>query len=119
MPINRAALRRKLGAIERKDVPAMVAAHVRVPGLGTDYTEAELQAFLNRIAAIVRRMLDATEAQIDNAKDRLLERLNAQDLARAQRILDGDGLADISALSTARVEQVLEIVLYRLAKGSD
>lgn len=120
MPINTANLSRKLQAMKSKNVAAITAAHVYIPFLGNNYTEAQLQTWLNtRISQLEDiQAKNYTDQQLATLQNGLYGQLSNADKLIADKIIAGQPY-DLSAASSAvAYDRLVGIVLYKFVTAT-
>ncbi len=112
MPINQEKVTRLIGALQSKDVAAITAAQVNIPFLAAGYTEAQLQAWLDkRITRLQSLSGNATEAQALAARTTLYNALNAAGKVVADKIIAGESWTPPANTSNANYDRLIGIKL--------
>ncbi len=112
MPINREKLETKVAAVLAKDAAAIHAAATYIPTLGTSYTAAELQAWLDKVSAFLSDWRDFTDTQIASAEQAIYNQLSNTGKKTADKIRNGlDYTLDGASIND--YEKLRGIILFK------
>lgn len=115
MPINLVNLNRKLQALRDKNVAQITAAHVYIPFLGADYTQAQLQAWLDKRISQLEdiKLKNYTDQQLVTLRQGVYGQLSTSDKLIADKIL-ADQDYNLSTVSSAtNYDRLIAIALYK------
>lgn len=110
MPVDQAKLQTKLTAILSKDLQAITAAHIFIPTLGTNYSQASLQAWIDKRTDVLNNSKTFTDAQISSAITTLRNQCSTAGKVTADKILAGE---PYTLVIDADYERLVLIVLYK------
>lgn len=115
MPVILHQLKSKREALRDKDCTALAAAHVHIPGLGSDYTAEELQAIFDFQIALLDRIEENADSEtgLTAIRDELFsEELTLTDRALIQAVLNGE---PVDAMEADNPWAIRLAFLYRFA----
>lgn len=106
-------LNEKLNSILNKNVAELTAQHGYIPTLGTDYTQAQLQAWLDKRSNLLNtvKINNYSDAQIANFIQNIRNTLSAADRLTADGIID-DTIHGFKASDEANYEKLALILFY-------
>src|ERR1700726_3316584 len=110
--INIARLNTKLNAILGKNLDDLVANNVRLPVIGTNYTKATAQAWIDKRANLLSQAKNLTDVQITAAMTAIYNSLSANDKLLADAILDPKPHNLVSLNTAEDYEKLALIILY-------
>lgn len=113
-----ALIRRKISALQAKNVQAIVASQARISGLADGYDAPALQAWIDRRINALTQLRDATAQQIQTALTNYYNSLTAPQQAVADQILAGD-YSSLPNLNATQFEIAVIVILYRTMAVDD
>lgn len=111
MPINLENLNAKLDALQSKDVAAITAAQVPIPFLDIPYTEAELQAWLNKRITQLQNLQNKTESELITLRGNFYQSLNTAGKSIADKIIAHETYDLPSNTTSANYDRLMAIAL--------
>ena len=112
-------LNRKLQAIRDKDVAQITADHVYIPFLGSSYSEAQLQAWLDKRITQLEdiKAKNYTDQQIATRLNTVYNSLSASDKLISDKIL-ADEPYELNPSNADNYDKLIAIILYKFVDGS-
>lgn len=111
MPLNLEKLNTKLAALQAKDVAAITAEQVDIPFLNKPYTEAQLQAWIDKRITNLQNCMDKTEAEVIDLRGNFYQSLNASGKAIADKIIAGEPYTLPENLTGSNYDRLIGIIL--------
>ncbi len=117
MPIYLSKLQTKLDAIINKNLDIIMANNPSLPFIGTGYTRATLQAWLDKRSSLLTQIKTAmpNNTKITQAKNAILNSMTVADRLKANKFLANDETwHDTSWSGVDGYEKFSLLVLYKL-----
>ena len=105
----------KITALLGKDLDGLVSKKVHIPFLGSDYTRAELEAWLSMHAKVLQDIAAFTDKQISDARSAKFSELKAQEKTAVDAFLSDP--KRIQELTRAQYEKFMPFILLKHAIG--
>lgn len=113
MPIYQEKLDTKLGAMLDKNTTQMAADHVYLPFLGSDYTAAQADTWINKRVSTLQDIdtNNYTDVQIENMKSIIYNQLSIENKVVADQIIGGNSFSLNGILDEGDYDRLIALIL--------